>query len=1333
MSSKDSLYTDSQTLAQDHFKWNFVGNTKNFLTCPKSGQPTFIGDFSGLGKDEVLFYNPGDKAWWLGQLTETNQYVYQPCGTASPFCGFGSDSLTYIADFAGSGTASVLTFDAANQHWMLGQLVSQNAIRFANVATTTNFLTTPGTGQPTFVADFSGLGQQQVLFYNPGDTAWWLGTLNSSCQLTFSSLGTVAPFKTYKCSSLTFIGDFSGSGQAEVLTFDDGEYMWWLGQISAQGAISFTKVGTTRYFLSSPTTGQPTFIGDFSGCGQTQLFFNNPPDQTWWLGTLNDSAEFSFSQVAQAEPFSGYGQASRTYIDDFSGQGRSEVLAFDSTNQHWHLGQISGGKFSFSLVAFPNYLIDPPNGPPTFIGDFQGIGRKDLLLYDPGDNQWWMGAMNQPLKMLMLASGSLSVTYQDEYAVQGSDFTVSAMVQPSTSSGTILSAGAFELSIGSNGAISFSVYRSSPHDSHSQLSAATNIVNSPQCHIITCMAPLGWAPQIWLDGEQLSTTSQTVGTAPAANQNLLLGNNAAGNSQYAGGLMNISLWNRILSNREPAMAGYGRISEIGVGPVGFWKLDNSLNDISAFDNDLQAGSASFSYMPCLNCITLYGPNSYSYCEIEGNYQYGPVTTITSSQTMQVTSDVVSLVANIVDNSGYAHYPEGVFVQVTDPSGKVYNHNENPEDGSLFVATVPVDGHNTLSLFSLIANNPAQGTWKVTVKAPSNVIFKFRMQALPARHLISSSLEAFKGFDRHRRALEVQAFPIFAAIIVVEIAVLIATDKFEDKARNKMIRSANLDVAPVNAKTAISDVNIQELQNDAHSIKTSIENALTAAHSDLKGTFWDTGTGSLPSGWMLQCGTKEEAEATLKTFHDLVNSTTKCVDFLCFGSIAGEFLANLKTFISKTKLNITIRIYMGNSATVKLSKDSRHNTYVCVPNDSDLVDEAYNAYTSLYAKDSPVNLFVAAGCAYQSILSGWVNIPSGWNHDKIMIVNGEKAVIGGMNFWSDSSGTPADPSDAVNDISALVSGGTAKNIQDYVNAFWVDISSRTLTRKSDYPPYQAPNNLSGACYSPTNKDGTAQSFAVVSSATYSNLASEVSSLNSNIFNSAASGGSTEIINVSRRSGYKFSQSEPSDLAIIELIKKAKTSIYISQQAMCYPTATSVFLWDKAVFEIRQALKRNVEVNIVLSRPPKKGENPGFTGGYFSAAADKVRARILDGIPPDQVKLNVRNYPAYNHAKVVIVDKEAFYMGSHNIYPTKFQFFNRKKAINTFNSILLNHHSPQVVAAATILMCINGLFPEDFLQISYEGALGESGIIVCDSTVTFNLVTSYWDVKWANSST
>lgn len=51
-------------------KWALAGNTVGFGHGIKDGRPFWIGDFNGDGKEDILFYFPGDNNWWLGTYND---------------------------------------------------------------------------------------------------------------------------------------------------------------------------------------------------------------------------------------------------------------------------------------------------------------------------------------------------------------------------------------------------------------------------------------------------------------------------------------------------------------------------------------------------------------------------------------------------------------------------------------------------------------------------------------------------------------------------------------------------------------------------------------------------------------------------------------------------------------------------------------------------------------------------------------------------------------------------------------------------------------------------------------------------------------------------------------------------------------------------------------------------------------------------------------------------------------------------------------------------------------------------------------------------------------
>jgi len=1344
---------DLSTSSGNQLFFNLAGNTKNFFNYPGSSkQPTFVADFTGGGQADILFYNPGDQNWWLGQLSSTNQLTWNLAGNTKNFFNYpgSSGQPTFVADFTGNGQKDILFYNPGDQNWWLGQLSSTNQLTWSLAGNTKDFFNYPGSSeQPTFVADFTGNGQKDILFYNPGDQNWWLGQLTSTNQLTWSLAGNTKDFFNYPGSSgqPTFVADFIGNGQTDILFYNPGDQNWWLGQLTSINQLTWSLAGNTKDFFNYPgSSEQPTFVADFNGNGQTDILFYNPGDQNWWLGQLTSTNQLTWSLAGNTKDFFNYPGSSEqpTFVADFNGNGQANILFYNPGDQNWWLGQLtSTNQLTWSLAGNTKDFFNYPgsSGQPTFVADFTGNGEADILFYNPGDQNWWLGQVYYPSQMLMMMSGDITAPYIDSYDLQNNDFTVTVMVQPTTQ-GTIISTSSFELSLNSKGAIEFSVYRSS--SSASIITGSTSIINSNQCHIITCSAPESQQPSIYLDGQLLSATSQTACTPPASNQAVLIGNNAVQNNQYKGGLMNIGLWNRILSERESILSGYGQIEELGVGPVAYWYLNNSLKDSSIYSNDLQPGSANFSYMTCLNCITLYGPNSYSFCQIEGTFQPGPVTNINYTQTMRVGNDAVALLGTVIDNSGFARFPEGVFVQVTDPNGKIYNQDASPTDGSVFVKTHVVSGYATNSLFALLVNKPVHGIWTVTVTAPSNVNFLFQMQAYPSKDIIASHLEAFQGLGgRGRRAFQTQSwgrFFAFSGLAIVAAVVIVASYGTATGPVMAAFGTATGIIAigqittPIPEPIKKKNVEVTIQPDSSTHLYNSIINDLKTKHSNLKGKVWDACKGTLTSGsWLLQSGTVVEENNTKAVFNSLVNSAKTSIDILIFGDLSGSFKDDIKNVIQNHNGNLTIRIFSGYSPNVDISwtepVQSAKKLYKTVVPTRFFASQAYNFLNSIL-KDlgsipNNINLLVGSGGVPNQIVSR-ISCPDGWGHHKIIIADGAKAIIGGMNFSQDSLNSPTDPNDAVNDASAYIQGSIVGSVQKFINNFWTDLY-KTNSSFCDISSLYDNQNIHGGYYVPDSFGKGVFEFTILTSQTFSNIKSEITKLNNSVFNSNASGGSSKTILVGRRSGYYYKEREPSDIAIIDIIKSAKKSLFLSQQAMCYPTDTTIFVWDEAIEEIRLALKRGVSVRIIVSRDKVKEGQRGIEGGYSSDYATAVRDRILGGdMLGSSVNLKVRNFPFRNHAKIVIVDSHSFYIGSQNIYPSKLPIPNYQRALELMGGTHLRN--PETVTALTCLQFLPIIIPESYLKGEYEVGLGECGIIVCDNKKTNAFIQSYWNPKW-----
>src|SRR5215467_2041140 len=171
-------------------------------------QQAWLGDFTGSGRAEVLFW-AADGNWWLGTYGNgtLNWFFAGNPGWTSLNDG---QHLNWLGDFTGSGRAEVL-FWAADGNWWLGS--------YTGTELTWSFVGNPGwtslnDGQHlNWLGDFTGSGRAEVLFW-AADGNWWLGSYTGT-ELTWSFVGNPGWTSLNDGQHLNWLGDFTGSGRAE--------------------------------------------------------------------------------------------------------------------------------------------------------------------------------------------------------------------------------------------------------------------------------------------------------------------------------------------------------------------------------------------------------------------------------------------------------------------------------------------------------------------------------------------------------------------------------------------------------------------------------------------------------------------------------------------------------------------------------------------------------------------------------------------------------------------------------------------------------------------------------------------------------------------------------------------------------------------------------------------------------------------------------------------------------------------------------------------------------------------------------------------------------------
>jgi phosphatidylserine/phosphatidylglycerophosphate/cardiolipin synthase-like enzyme len=301
----------------------------------------------------------------------------------------------------------------------------------------------------------------------------------------------------------------------------------------------------------------------------------------------------------------------------------------------------------------------------------------------------------------------------------------------------------------------------------------------------------------------------------------------------------------------------------------------------------------------------------------------------------------------------------------------------------------------------------------------------------------------------------------------------------------------------------------------------------------------------------------------------------------------------------------------------------------------------------------------------------------WDHEKVLDVDGRRAVVGGMNYWTPDYLLTGHP---VDDISMQLRGPAAGDVLKFDDILWgwrcshyrplfpivyLRVSS-CVSHAPALAPVSYPDGVSvmtvGRLGNGINVpgEGDRESTPIAPSPMDGNECGKFFS-------------SSTDTNTNRRYEYR----NPGEDALRALIASANRSIFLSQQDLfsCLGFGLEP-KFDERVFEaLGTQIARRVPIKIVLSAGRGgSGASGGYDNGYSLAADAQTLTAMVQAqqhVSYDQARSLVcrdvglafihngaaakwaDGYLFANHAKLVEVDDSAFYIGSENLYPARLQ--------------------------------------------------------------------------------
>ncbi|MDH6133376.1 phosphatidylserine/phosphatidylglycerophosphate/cardiolipin synthase-like enzyme [Kitasatospora sp. MAA4] len=458
---------------------------------------------------------------------------------------------------------------------------------------------------------------------------------------------------------------------------------------------------------------------------------------------------------------------------------------------------------------------------------------------------------------------------------------------------------------------------------------------------------------------------------------------------------------------------------------------------------------------------------------------------------------------------------------------------------------------------------------------------------------------------------------------------------------------------------------------------AVEQTLRQVSPGLEGSVWQRTSGNSldapaddPAGWLLQtpgcwgdpsCAQRPGTDRLLAKMTGNIAQATRTVDISSLAPFPnGEFedaiVAGLKASTAAGH-HLTVRILVGAAPLYNIS---------ALP--SSYRDELVK---KLGPAADGVTLNVASMTTAKTSFS--------WNHSKLLVVDGQSVITGGINNWKDDY---IDTTHPVSDVDLALTGPAASAAGAYLDTLWTwtcrntgPLSAAWFASTGGSPCL--PTLEQDANPAPAAATGTVPVIAVGGLGVGIRSSDPASTYQP--VPATAPDTACGLIHLPDHTNADrdYETVNPEENALRALVASATSHVEISQQDL-NGTCPPLPRYDVRLYDTLAAkLAAGVKVRITVSDPANRGAVG--SGGYsqiksLSEVSDALRSRLtaLTGNPVSAQAAMCQNlqlasfraadgsswadgHPFALHHKLVSVDGSAFYIGSKNLYPAWLQDF------------------------------------------------------------------------------
>jgi len=238
---------------------------------------------------------------------------------------------------------------------------------------------------------FEGGGTWSLGIYRPVINCRMRSNAPPYCPVCYTQMKRRMDQYTQRTFLKSYVGDFNGDGRDDLLVHNDNSIILYRSD-GASLDLVFSAVERVPGSWQFKPDDQ-FYIADVNGDGKDEVVVYNSTNWAFeYLGLLADDGAGGLRLIARyddALPGWQFQRDDRFYVADFNGDGRKDLIVFNGDNWAFpYLGMLRSSGTGFSLVRrydanLPGWQMRP--GDEHAIGDFNGNGRDDLWVFNGND------------------------------------------------------------------------------------------------------------------------------------------------------------------------------------------------------------------------------------------------------------------------------------------------------------------------------------------------------------------------------------------------------------------------------------------------------------------------------------------------------------------------------------------------------------------------------------------------------------------------------------------------------------------------------------------------------------------------------------------------------------------------------------------------------------------------------------------------------------------------------------------------------------------------------------------------------------------------------------